>query len=159
MLEYNTTGTVRINGGVIGLSKKQADARRACVRPVKEKAGLYNVIRPIEFKVGETVRLDNPDKALMQRLALTPAEQAKQAEQAKVQEQQAKQSAEAALEEAASKAERRAVIKMAARQAMESGAVTTAGAPRVEAIEEIAGFDIAADERDEVWQQIQAEID
>jgi hypothetical protein len=101
MLEYNTTGIVRINGGVIGLSEQQADARRACVRPVKEKAGLYDVIHPIEFKVGETIRLDNPDKAMMQRLSLTPAEQKRQ-EAAKA---KAKEAEEARDKTAKTKAE------------------------------------------------------
>lgn len=78
MLEYNTTGIIRIHGGIIGLSKKQADARRACVRPVTGKKDLYEILTPIELKAGEIIRLAGPDKVLRRSLVLTPAEQARQ---------------------------------------------------------------------------------
>jgi len=73
MREYQTTGTIRVNGGYIGLDQRQAGARRNRVRRVAE--GVYEVLTPIELKAGETIRMENPDKtALNHMVCLEPPE-------------------------------------------------------------------------------------
>lgn len=67
MLEYKTTGIIRVNGGYIGLDEKQAGDRRSRIKATKDK-GLYEVVRPIMFKAGERVRLANPDKVTLENL-------------------------------------------------------------------------------------------
>lgn len=70
MLEYKTTGIIRVNGGYVGLDKKQAAARSHRIKPAKDD-GVYEVLRPVMFKAGEVVRLDNPGKVKLQSLELT----------------------------------------------------------------------------------------
>jgi len=66
MREYQTTGTIRVNGGYIGLDQRQAGARRNRVRRVAD--GVYEVLTPIELKAGETIRLADPDKVTLMHL-------------------------------------------------------------------------------------------
>ena len=76
MREYQATGTVRVNCGYIGLDRRQADARAGSITPVPGKKGLYEVVRPIEFKAGEKIRLEKPDKASLGKMELLEKEQA-----------------------------------------------------------------------------------
>jgi len=80
MREYRTTGTVRVNCGYIGLDRNQADARAGSINSVPGKKGLYEVVRPIEFKAGEKVRLEKPDKAILAKMDLLEKEQGMAAE-------------------------------------------------------------------------------
>jgi hypothetical protein len=74
MREYQTTGIIRVNSGYIGLDKRQADARRSRVEPTKT-AGVYEILGQIEFKAGEKIRMEKPDKVLLERMQdLTPEE-------------------------------------------------------------------------------------
>jgi hypothetical protein len=74
MREYQTTGIIRVNSGYIGLDKRQADARRSRVKPTKQN-GVYEVLKPIEFKAGEKIRMDQPDKVNLAKMQdLTPPE-------------------------------------------------------------------------------------
>lgn len=74
MREYQTTGIIRVNSGYIGLDKRQADARRSRVKPTKTD-GVYEVLGQIEFKAGEKIRMERPDKVLLSRMQdLTPPE-------------------------------------------------------------------------------------
>jgi hypothetical protein len=83
MREYQTTGIIRINSGYIGLDRRQADARRSRVTPTQTD-GVYQVLDQIEFKAGEKIRLDNPDKVLLDRMQdLTPPDPADEAAPAK----------------------------------------------------------------------------
>ena len=68
MREYETTGTIRVNCGYIGLDKRQAKARTTRVKAVKDRQGIYDVTGPVEFKAGEKILLENPDKATLSRL-------------------------------------------------------------------------------------------
>jgi len=53
---YEVTGRVcRISTGVLELSKEQAAARLHNLKPVKGKRPLYEVVGPVEFKVGEKI--------------------------------------------------------------------------------------------------------
>jgi hypothetical protein len=153
MREYQTTGIIRINSGYIGLDKRQAGARRHLIRPVKGKKGVYEVLTSIELKAGEVIGLEKLDKGLRPVLELTQAEQARQAAAKK-------QAAAEAEKEQASKlaaSERNGAVMTAARQAVKEGFVTAAGAPLVEAMEAVAGFDISSKERDAAWDAIQSE--
>ena len=153
MLEYITTGIVRINGGTIGLSRQQAGVRRNQVRPVKGEAGVYDILAPIELKAGETIRLADPDKGLRKDLVLSPAEKARQ----EAAEAQARKEAEAEHVRQLAASERHGAIMTAARQAVKGGLVTAVGAPSVKAMEDVAGFDISSEERDAAWAEIQNE--
>lgn len=84
MLEYQTTGIINVNGGYIGLDEKQAGARRGRVKPTKD-AGVYEVVRPVQFKAGEKIRLANPDKTTLSRLDQTERPQKKKVTQSDVQ--------------------------------------------------------------------------
>jgi len=66
MREYQTTGIIRVNCGYIGLDKHQAGARRSRVKKVSD--GIYEVLQPIEFKAGEKIKLENPDKITLARM-------------------------------------------------------------------------------------------
>lgn len=55
--------------------------------------------------------------------------------------------------------ERKAKILEAAREVMEKEETTQDGLPEVKAIEDILGFDISADERDETFETLMREID
>lgn len=81
MLEYETTGIIRVNSGYIGLTRKQADARRPWIKPTPE-SGVYEVMGTLSFKAGETIGLENPDKSLRDRLALTEKGRAETARRA-----------------------------------------------------------------------------
>jgi len=153
MLEYKTTSIVRFNGGIIGLSKKQADARRHLIRPVEEKTGAYQIKRPVELKAGEVIRLESPGKALLAKLELTPAEQSRQA----AAEEKARLEAKQAEAKRLAEAERHGAVIAAARQALKDGLVIKSGAPDLEAMESIASLNITASERDLAWKEIQAE--
>lgn len=67
MREYQTTGIIRVNSGYIGLDKRQADARRSRVKPTKTD-GVYEILGQIEFKAGEKIRMEKPDKVLLNRM-------------------------------------------------------------------------------------------
>lgn len=43
-----------VNSGLIGLSEKQAKLRSHCVKATKQK-GVYEVLAPVQFKIGETI--------------------------------------------------------------------------------------------------------
>jgi len=64
-----------------------------------------------------------------------------------------------ALAEAEAKTKAKAEILKAARKAIKAGDVTQDDKPTVEAIETILGRDISAADRDEAWDQIQAETE
>ncbi len=66
MREYQTTGIVRVNCGYIGLDIKQANARKTMIKDVEP--GIYEVVRHIEFKAGERLRLVDPDKITLSQL-------------------------------------------------------------------------------------------
>ena len=83
MQEYETTGTIRVNCGYIGLDKRQAKARTTRVKAVKDRQGIYDVTGPVEFKAGEKILLENPDKALLKSLAPVQPEKMPQADAVK----------------------------------------------------------------------------
>lgn len=60
MKRYQTTQTLRLFGGLVGLTDRQAQTRSHFLQ--KMKTGIYEIVSPVEFKAGETIRLDKPDK-------------------------------------------------------------------------------------------------
>lgn len=77
MKEYICTETVDLHTGRVGLTKKQVDRRRHKLKPVKEGDGIYDVVSSVQFKAGESVRIQDPDKATLSRLNPTEPEPAK----------------------------------------------------------------------------------
>lgn len=67
MKKYRTTEVVGIASGVIELNGRQAVRRPGKLKPMKKK-GLYEILAPIEFKQGEVIGLENPDKVLLSKL-------------------------------------------------------------------------------------------
>ena len=74
MNTYKTTEIVDIFGGKVGLTKKQAKRRPGKLRKLRGvtegNRGLFEVVNPIQFKAGEVVMLENPDKITLAKLEL-----------------------------------------------------------------------------------------
>jgi len=66
MRKYETTAVVDLFGGLIGLSEEQAARRARNLKPVKK--GVYEIVGPVQFKAGELISLDKPDKATAAKL-------------------------------------------------------------------------------------------
>lgn len=58
MKKYTITGSpVRLNGGVLGLTEKQATPRLHNLEALKKK-GTFEIIQPVVFKAGEVIGFD-----------------------------------------------------------------------------------------------------
>lgn len=66
MREYITTNIVDIYCGRIGLDENQAGCRGPSLNKIDN--GVYEVLAPVQFKAGEKIKLDNPDKILAGKL-------------------------------------------------------------------------------------------
>lgn len=71
MQEYICTRVVDLHGGRIGLTKEQADPRSRNLRPVKGRKGVYEVVSSVQFKAGETIQMESPDKAVLTKVEKT----------------------------------------------------------------------------------------
>ena len=153
MLKYITLAIVELFGGLIGLSKKQAVRRGKTLKKVKDRDGVYEILSKVQFKVGEIIGLEDPDKVTLSKVELTPESQdivdAREKERIEALAEKRAQEilAEKAMED----------IVAAAGHAINQGQVTATGAPEVKAMEEILGYDITAKERDRAWETIQKE--
>jgi len=67
MKRYKTTDTVQLFSGLIGLDARQAKPRLQVGQVVPAGAGVYEIMKPVQFKVGEVVLLTDP-KGLMRSL-------------------------------------------------------------------------------------------
>lgn len=65
---YRTQEIVRLHGGRIGLSKEQAALRMHCLVEMKEEEGIFEIRSPVEFKAGECIALEAPDKITLAML-------------------------------------------------------------------------------------------
>lgn len=65
MALYETTQTVELFTGKVGLTRAQADRRPGALKPLKKK-GWYEILRPVQFKAGERIRLAGVPKGLRQ---------------------------------------------------------------------------------------------
>jgi len=61
--EYITTNIVDIYCGRVGLDESQAARRANSVRQIDP--GVYEILTPVQFKAGEKIGLDRPDKAMV----------------------------------------------------------------------------------------------
>ena len=129
MEEYITVSTVSLYTGIIGLEKNQALRRSYALQKIRGKKDLYLINQPVEFKVGEKIKLD-PDKATLARLEPIK-ERFSGDERIKIEQEKA--------------------ILEAAMKAVEAGDVIKSGAPKVTAIEELLGWDITESQRDKAW--------
>jgi hypothetical protein len=66
MREYRTLDVVSLYCGRVGLSNPQAASRVRDLRPVAD--GIYEIVSPVQFKRGEVIRLDAPEKIILGRL-------------------------------------------------------------------------------------------
>ena len=70
MKPYRTLATVRLFAGIIGLTDKQAKKRLRYLSKIKDN--VYEVIREVVFKAGETIGLEDTPKPY--RKVLEPME-------------------------------------------------------------------------------------
>ena len=57
MKKIEVTGSpLNVNGGKVKLSKEQASDRKSCLKLVK--GGVYEVVKPIQFKIGEKFQME-----------------------------------------------------------------------------------------------------
>jgi len=72
MKKYTVTSKMSLEFGHIELTKEQVKDRVNCLEPLKDVPGVYNIIKPIEFKVGEIVGLRpaNSDKYIKTHVEL-----------------------------------------------------------------------------------------
>ena len=66
MQKYKTTATIELFSGKVGLSEKQAATRTARLKKVKQ--GVFEVVSPVQFKAGEEIGIEDPDKATLANL-------------------------------------------------------------------------------------------
>lgn len=153
MFEYITTAILELSCGLIQLSKGQAQDRLGCLAAVKGREGVYEILSPVQFKAGERIGLDNPDKVTLLRVDPTPEtlEAMAAIEEERIQAL-ADEKAQEILDEKAM-----FDLVMAVEQAMADGLVTATGAPTVEALEEILNQDVTAAQRDAAWEQLKKE--
>ena len=149
MKEYITTANIRLAAGLIGLTVKQATRRPGCLGAVKGKKGVFEIVRPVEFKAGETILID-PDKMTLASLELTP----KGIEMEKAEKKAAEKAAAEKKKAEKEKAEKAEKEKAAAAQAIDDGDVTGSGAPEVAAMVKILGYEITAAERNTAWKAL-----
>ena len=72
MKKYKTNGIVTLFSGRVGLSREQLPGRAMRLRDIGD--GTCEVLDRIEFKAGEIIGLENPDKELLKLLIdLNPA--------------------------------------------------------------------------------------
>ena len=107
MKKYITEETIGLASGRIGLTDAQAKPRAAKLKNVKK--GVYEILEPIEFKAGETILLEAPDKFLISRLIDVEAKE--NAAVARQKEKAAAQAAKKAAQEEKAKAEAEAKAK------------------------------------------------
>lgn len=82
-MKYKTIKIIELFAGQIGLSAKQAQARPGKLKKIKD--GLYEIVSPVQFKAGEVIELNNPDKIILSKLECLeePAPKKKPAKKAK----------------------------------------------------------------------------
>ena len=68
MQKYKTTAIIDLFTGKVGLSENQVARRPGKLRKIK--AGIYEILAPVQFKAGEVIELENPDKVTLAKLDL-----------------------------------------------------------------------------------------
>lgn len=150
-LQYITTDTLPLFSGLIVLSHDQAARRKSALNLVEDAdgGGLYEIITPTQFKPGEIIGLENPDKAVLSRLELT--EESRAAVAAAEEER---------LEDLARAKANEVLAIQAVARVMVAGQITGEGLPKVDALAVELGRDVDAAERDalhDAWKNAQEE--
>lgn len=72
MKSFRVIALVQFATGVIGLTPEQAKPRMHLLKPVEGKKDVYEILKPVQFKVGEIINLDGqPDKHMSRLLERT----------------------------------------------------------------------------------------
>ncbi len=101
MKKYTITGSpVRLVGGVLGLTEKQAAPRLHHLKPLKKK-GLFEIVQPVVFKVGEVIGFDGDIPKSQAKLMVSDADK----EQSEADLEAQKEAERLAAEQAAAEAE------------------------------------------------------
>ncbi len=106
-MEYTVIKTLALHAGEIGLSNEQAAPRMHNLKKIGD--GLYSILSPVQFKIGEKISLKGAQKGQEQYLQDTRAEEKARARAeaaAKVAEEEAAK--KVAEEEAAKKGSKKA---------------------------------------------------
>ncbi len=153
MFTYITTALVELFSGLIGLSDDQAACRSGKLKPVDDQDGVYEILDRVQFKAGEVIGLEDPAKVILSRVEPTPetVEALAGMEEERIQ-QLADEKAQKILDEKFMED-----VVLAAGQAIGKELVTESGAPRVDALVDILGKDVTADQRDAAWEILKAE--
>jgi hypothetical protein len=72
LIEVKFTNTIELFTGRIGLTKKQAARRPGCLEMVKK--GEFEIVKPVQFKAGEAIRLPEIPKPFIHLLDEKSAE-------------------------------------------------------------------------------------
>ena len=71
MREYKTVQIVDLFAGRIGLRDDQVRPRADRLKKIHN--GIYGILAPVQFKAGETIRLDDIPKNIRHRFEILPA--------------------------------------------------------------------------------------
>jgi len=71
MREYKTVQTVDLYTGRIGLADDQVRPRANRLKKIHD--GIYGILAPVQFKAGETIRLDDIPKNIRHRFEIVKA--------------------------------------------------------------------------------------
>lgn len=62
MKKFQTEATIELHSGLIGLSDRQAAKRSRQIKRAGERAGVYEITGPVQFKAGEVISLEDAPK-------------------------------------------------------------------------------------------------
>jgi hypothetical protein len=83
MKDYRVEKVLFLTGGIVRLSDDQSRRRALNIKKTNKK-GLYDIMQPVQFKVGEIIGLGKPSKANAQSLVDIEAEEKELAEKEKL---------------------------------------------------------------------------
>ncbi len=66
MKAYKTIAIVDLFAGLVGLSDDQASKRNLNLK--KKRNGVYEITSPVQFKVGEVIKLKTKEKIVLSKL-------------------------------------------------------------------------------------------
>lgn len=87
MKKYKAISPLKVTSGLVELSEKQAKRRARLIMP-GNREGVYEIVKPVQFKAGEVFGLADVSKVHLAKLVHLPTEEEKQ-EAAKVAKEQA----------------------------------------------------------------------
>jgi len=159
MKQYLTKEVVSIFTGFIRLSDHQAAVRSYGIEATDEK-GVYQILSKIQFKAGEEIGLDKPDKITLSLLECLEPDQ-EETEKTNITEGKSKTDNGGTGGQGGSNNEEdrkiEKVIQVISMMDPENkDDFTTSGLPRTEVIEDFVDFEVSAKLRDQVWEKYNA---